>query len=46
MKQRGTLKAEEIHQAEQILPECFKVDSKQQRNLQNIEHRETVTLHR
>ena len=28
------------------LPECFKVDSKQQRNLENIQHRQIVTLHR
>ena len=43
-KQKGTLKADEIHHAEQILsvcsnrklPECFDVYSKQQRNLQNI----------
>ena len=48
-KQKGPLKADEIHQAEQILirlkrklPECFKVDSKQQRNLQNNELRQTV----
>ena len=54
-KQRGTLKADEIHQAEQILfrfvqnesfPDCFRVDIKQQRNLQNIKHRQIVTIHR
>ena len=52
-KQKGLLKAEEINQAEQIpsicsnrkLPECFIVDSKQQRNLQNIKHCQVVTLH-
>ena len=54
-KEKGPLKAEEIHQVEQILfrfvqnrklPECFKVDSKQQRNLENNKHRQIVTLHR
>ena len=27
-------------------PQCFKVDSKQSKNHQNIEHRQTVTLYR
>ena len=55
IKQKGTQKADEIRQAEQILfrfvqnesfPECFEVYSKQQRNLQNFKHCQTVTLHR
>ena len=53
-KQKGLLKSDEIHQAEQILfrpfhpkaSECFQVDSKQQRNLKKIEHCQVVTLHR
>ena len=54
-KQKETIKADEVHQAEQILfrffsnrklPECFKVDSQLQRNLKNIKHLQIVTLFR
>ena len=49
-KQKGPLKAHEVHQAEQILfrfVQSFpKVDCKQERNHKNFEHSQTVTLHR
>ena len=54
-KQRGTLKADEIHQAERILfrffqtesfPNVSKSVSNSKQNLQNIKHCQIVTIHR